>query len=88
MDGGLVVQMGTHAQLMADRDGLCIDAGSCARQFGEPGRFPPGPAVRGESADQWWQRAYQAVETYVGSPTRIKNRANAWDRCSRYGGKS
>jgi hypothetical protein len=26
---------------------------------------------------------YQAVETFVGNPTRMKNRANAWERCSR-----
>jgi ATP-binding cassette, subfamily B, bacterial MsbA len=32
MDGGLIVQMGTHAQLMADRDGLYRRL--CARQFG------------------------------------------------------
>ncbi len=35
MDGGLIVQMGTHAQLMADREGLYRRL--CARQFGEPG---------------------------------------------------
>ncbi|MGP0068091.1 MAG: ABC transporter ATP-binding protein [Isosphaeraceae bacterium] len=34
MDGGLIVQMGTHAQLMADRDGLYRRL--CARQFGDP----------------------------------------------------
>ena len=34
MDGGLIVQMGTHAQLLADRDGLYRRL--CARQFGEP----------------------------------------------------
>jgi ABC-type multidrug transport system fused ATPase/permease subunit len=34
MDGGLIVQMGTHAQLLADRDGLYHRL--CARQFGEP----------------------------------------------------
>jgi len=34
MDGGLTVQMGTHAQLLADRDGLYRRL--CARQFGEP----------------------------------------------------
>ncbi len=34
MDGGLIVQMGTHAQLMSDRDGLYRRL--CARQFGEP----------------------------------------------------
>jgi ATP-binding cassette, subfamily B, bacterial MsbA len=34
MDGGLIVQMGTHAQLLADRDGLYCRL--CARQFGEP----------------------------------------------------
>jgi ABC-type multidrug transport system fused ATPase/permease subunit len=35
MDGGLVVQMGTHAQLLADHEGLYHRL--CARQFGEPG---------------------------------------------------
>jgi ATP-binding cassette, subfamily B, bacterial MsbA len=34
MDGGLIVQMGTHAQLLAERDGLYCRL--CARQFGEP----------------------------------------------------
>jgi ABC-type multidrug transport system fused ATPase/permease subunit len=34
MDGGLIVQMGTHAQLLADRNGLYRRL--CARQFGEP----------------------------------------------------
>jgi ABC-type multidrug transport system fused ATPase/permease subunit len=34
MDGGLIVQMGTHAQLLAQRDGLYRRL--CARQFGEP----------------------------------------------------
>jgi ATP-binding cassette, subfamily B, bacterial MsbA len=34
MDGGLIVQMGTHAQLLADHDGLY--GRLCARQFGEP----------------------------------------------------
>jgi len=42
MDGGLIVQMGTHAQLMADRDGLYRRL--CARQFGGPdAASPPGP---------------------------------------------
>ena len=35
MDGGLVVQKGTHAQLLASKDGLYRRL--CARQFGEPG---------------------------------------------------
>jgi ABC-type multidrug transport system fused ATPase/permease subunit len=34
MDGGLTVQIGTHAQLLADRGGLYHRL--CARQFGEP----------------------------------------------------
>jgi ABC-type multidrug transport system fused ATPase/permease subunit len=34
MDGGLIMQVGTHAQLLADDDGLY--RGLCARQFGEP----------------------------------------------------
>jgi ABC-type multidrug transport system fused ATPase/permease subunit len=35
MDGGLIVQKGTHAQLLASKDGLYRRL--CARQFGEPG---------------------------------------------------
>jgi ABC-type multidrug transport system fused ATPase/permease subunit len=35
MDGGLIVQMGTHSELLADRAGLYRRL--CARQFGEPG---------------------------------------------------
>lgn len=35
MDGGLVVQKGTHAELLADSHGLYRRL--CARQFGEPG---------------------------------------------------
>jgi ATP-binding cassette, subfamily B, bacterial MsbA len=34
MDGGLIVQKGTHAQLLGDRDGLYRRL--CSRQFGEP----------------------------------------------------
>jgi ABC-type multidrug transport system fused ATPase/permease subunit len=34
MDGGLIVQMGTHHQLLADADGLYRRL--CIRQFGEP----------------------------------------------------
>jgi ABC-type multidrug transport system fused ATPase/permease subunit len=34
MDGGLIVQMGSHAQLMGDQDGLYRRL--CSRQFGEP----------------------------------------------------
>jgi ABC-type multidrug transport system fused ATPase/permease subunit len=36
MDGGLIVQMGTHAQLLAKPDGLYKRL--CDKQFGEPGR--------------------------------------------------
>ncbi len=36
MDGGLLVQMGTHGQLLADASGLYRQL--CARQFGEAGR--------------------------------------------------
>ena len=36
MDGGLIVQKGTHAQLLADPSGLYRQL--CARQFGEAGR--------------------------------------------------
>jgi ABC-type multidrug transport system fused ATPase/permease subunit len=39
MDGGLIVQMGTHSHLLADSDGLY--ARLCARQFGEPTVIPP-----------------------------------------------
>ena len=35
MDGGLIIQRGTHAQLLAEPDGLYRRL--CARQFGEPG---------------------------------------------------
>jgi ABC-type multidrug transport system fused ATPase/permease subunit len=35
MDGGLIVQVGTHSQLSADQSGLYRRL--CARQFGEPG---------------------------------------------------
>ncbi len=48
MDGGLIVQIGTHAQLMADRAGLYRRL--CARQFGEPApsiAARPSPAVAG-----------------------------------------
>jgi ABC-type multidrug transport system fused ATPase/permease subunit len=48
MDGGLIVQMGTHAQLMADREGLYRRL--CARQFGEPASAIAGrPAMRPRS---------------------------------------
>ena len=52
MDGGLIVQMGTHAQLMADREGLYRRL--CARQFGEPAaainpRHPTNPGARPRS---------------------------------------
>jgi ABC-type multidrug transport system fused ATPase/permease subunit len=40
MDGGLIVQVGTHAQLLADRGGLYRRL--CARQFGD---LPPAEAV-------------------------------------------
>ena len=33
------------------------------------------------------QPSYQAVDTFVANPTRMKNRANAWERCSRIGGQ-
>jgi ATP-binding cassette, subfamily B, bacterial MsbA len=38
MDGGLIIEMGTHAQLVANRDGLYRRL--CARQFGEPATLP------------------------------------------------
>jgi ATP-binding cassette, subfamily B, bacterial MsbA len=48
MDGGLIVQKGTHAQLLASKDGLYRRL--CARQFGEPGMGAKGdrlePAVK------------------------------------------
>ena len=46
MDGGLIIQMGTHAQLVANRDGLYHR--SCARQFGEPAT-PPGHRLASRS---------------------------------------
>ncbi len=39
MDGGLIVQVGTHAELLAEPDGLYRRL--CARQFGEPGLGDP-----------------------------------------------
>jgi ABC-type multidrug transport system fused ATPase/permease subunit len=48
MDGGLIVQLGTHPQLLADPDGLYCRL--CARQFGEPAmptiRTDPGFGVK------------------------------------------
>jgi len=38
MDGGLIVQIGTHARLLADADGLYRRL--CASQFGEPAGLP------------------------------------------------
>ncbi len=38
MDGGLIVQIGTHPQLLADPDGLY--GRLCARQYGEPPVLP------------------------------------------------
>ena len=48
MDGGLIVQKGTHAQLLASKDGLYRRL--CARQFGEPGmgRETGSPGARPE----------------------------------------
>jgi ABC-type multidrug transport system fused ATPase/permease subunit len=43
MDGGLIVQKGTHAQLLSRQDGLYRRL--CARQFGEPGRTVEGQRV-------------------------------------------
>jgi ABC-type multidrug transport system fused ATPase/permease subunit len=52
MDGGLVVQTGTHAQLLADHDGLYRRL--CIRQFGEPRLMsssrPAGAAGAGSEA--------------------------------------
>ncbi len=50
MDGGLIVQMGTHAELLADPEGLYRRL--CARQFGEPGSaaLPPIPTLRSDPA--------------------------------------
>jgi ABC-type multidrug transport system fused ATPase/permease subunit len=36
MDGGEIMQMGTHAELLADADGLYRQL--CVRQFGSPER--------------------------------------------------
>jgi subfamily B ATP-binding cassette protein MsbA len=43
MDGGLIVQRGTHTQLLADPDGLY--GRLCARQFGEPAPLPTIPTI-------------------------------------------
>jgi hypothetical protein len=48
MDGGLIVQMGTHPQLLADGDGLYRRL--CARQFGETDFLPPIPTIRSDPA--------------------------------------
>jgi ABC-type multidrug transport system fused ATPase/permease subunit len=48
MDGGLIVQMGTHRQLLADPDGLYRRL--CARQFGEADPLAPIPKVRPDPA--------------------------------------
>ncbi len=48
MDGGLIVQMGTHPQLLADPDGLYRRL--CARQFGEIDLLPPIPTLRSDPA--------------------------------------
>ncbi len=49
MDGGLIVQIGTHTQLIADRDGLYRQL--CARQFGEQ-ESRPGRRIAGVSSAQ------------------------------------
>jgi ABC-type multidrug transport system fused ATPase/permease subunit len=46
MDGGLIVQMGTHTQLLADPEGLYRRL--CARQFGEPVALPQIPTLRSD----------------------------------------
>ena len=57
MDGGLVVQSGTHAELIARPDGLYKRL--CDRQFGEPGGAGTG-AVYGTVAE--------LGETFIGPP--------------------
>ena len=66
MDGGLIVQMGTHAQLMADRDGLYRRL--CARQFGEPASptEPRLPTPRRVGRDPW-RRSRGPVERPNGN---------------------
>ncbi len=46
MDGGLIVQAGTHTQFLADRDGLYRRR--FARQFGDPALLSPFPTVRSD----------------------------------------
>jgi ABC-type multidrug transport system fused ATPase/permease subunit len=48
MDGGLIVQMGTHRQLLADPDGLYRRL--CARQFGEADFLVSIPTFRSDPA--------------------------------------
>ena len=48
MDGGLIVQMGTHVQLLADEYGLYRRL--CARQFGEPAQ--PASTVSGPGSPE------------------------------------
>jgi ABC-type multidrug transport system fused ATPase/permease subunit len=57
MDGGLIVQMGTHARLMADRDGLYRRL--CARQFGEPA---PARSSRPATASAGRPRSVASIE--------------------------
>ncbi|HEY2158234.1 MAG TPA: hypothetical protein VGH33_21575, partial [Isosphaeraceae bacterium] len=45
MDGGLVVQAGTHEELLADEDGLYRRL--CVRQSGGPGLEPAGRRIAG-----------------------------------------
>jgi ABC-type multidrug transport system fused ATPase/permease subunit len=49
MDGGLIVQVGTHSQLLSDPDGLYRRL--CARQFGDPSLLPSIPTVRSDLPD-------------------------------------
>ncbi len=45
MEGGLIIQMGTHDQLLANRDGLYRRL--CARQFGEAAASANAPYLKG-----------------------------------------
>ena len=70
MDGGLIVQMGTHAQLMADRDGLYRRL--CARQFGEPAAIGPIATLRTDPAG-CPRRGSEAASAARWPAERLKN---------------
>ncbi|MGE3818459.1 MAG: ABC transporter ATP-binding protein [Isosphaeraceae bacterium] len=64
MDGGLVVQKGTHDQLIAQTGGLY--QALCLRQFGEPALARAAREVRSSGAEPWRGRVLSPrVRTFV-----------------------